>query len=102
MRPINVSKVRDPKWTGQGNEIVVNISRGEPRRTDEQMIEAITSQIQRYLAAYQPDVDATDTDLIGRTVELIAQDYIYKAGAGSVWFFRDHLMLFVSKAAGEN
>lgn len=102
MRPVNVSKVRDPKWTGKGNELVVMVSRGEPRRTNEQMIEAVSGQIERYLLGFQDEFDGSDPDLIGRAVEMIAKDYIYHAGAGSVWFLRDHLMLFVRKAAGES
>ena len=97
----NISEVRDPKWTGVGNEIAVSVSRGEPRRTDEQMIEAIASQIQRYLLGYQDEFDATDLELINRTVALIAETYIHPDGSGFVWFYRDHLFKFIRRAAEE-
>lgn len=104
MTSYNVGKVRDPNWTGQGNEIAVMVSRGEPRRTDEQMVDAISSQIERYLLGYQNEVDATDLVMIGRVVDLIAADYVYggSGGSGSVWFFRDHLMKYVRLAVEEN
>lgn len=94
----NNSQVPDPKWTGVGNEIVVCVSRGEPRRTDEQMIEAIAGQITLYLLVHGDTVLANNDELISATVELIAQDYVRGEGSSFVWLYRDHMLGFVAKA----
>lgn len=101
-RPVNRNKseARDPKWTGVGNEIMVNVSRGEPRRTDEQMIEVIAGQIERYLLAFGEEFDGTDLELINATVELIAADHVYGPGSTFVWFYRDHVYKYMRMAAG--
>lgn len=97
---VNTSRVKDPKWTGVGNEIVVSVSRGEPRRSDEQMVEAIAGQIERFLLEHGTDeFDGTDLELINRAVESIAETYVYRPGSTFVWFYRDHLFLFLRKAA---
>lgn len=100
MKAVNNSAVKDPKWTGVGNEIVVSVGRGEPRRNDDQMKEAVAGQIERYLLAFGEEFDGTDLELINRTVELIAETYIDGPASNFVWFYRDHLMLFLRKASG--
>lgn len=101
-KPVNVSKVKDPKWSGRDKEIAVLVSRGEPRRTNEQMVRAVVGQVERYLLGYVDEFDGTNLDMVERAVELIAKDYIHPVGSGRVWLQREHLLLFVRAAAGES
>lgn len=82
-----------PRWTGANNEWPILISRGEPRRTDEQMVAALSDDVTGYLAGYT-DEDLT-SDEVRRVVDLIAEDYVYPRGSQGLQLQRDHLLAYV-------
>lgn len=95
-RPVNTAKVRNPRWTGLAGEMAIIVSRGEPRRTNEQVFEAVMGQVADYLADFT-DEDAT-AELVEATCELIAKDYIEPEGSQGVFQTRESLLLFVGRA----
>lgn len=100
MRSVNTSTVRDPKWTGVDGEYAIVVSRGEPRRTDEEMRAAVLVQIGRY----QRDHADHGRAAIGRALtygearraaDLIAADYINGPGMQGVALTREHLFKYL-------
>lgn len=93
----NSSDVKDPKWTGQEGPHgwVVGVSRGEPRRTNGQMQQAVYGQVQRYLELIDMEVSDVARAL---AVQLIAKDHIDPPGSQDVRLQRFHLLLYVGKA----
>jgi hypothetical protein len=95
-RPVNTSTVRDPKWTGKHGEAAIVVGRGEPRRNNTQMQQAVHGQVQRYLTEFT-DMN-TDDMVITLTTQLIAEDHINPAGTQMVALNREHLMLYADAA----
>lgn len=89
--------MRDPNWTGVDGETAIAVSRGEPRRSDVEMQQAVFDQIQRYLAGLAAEVAAGDF-VVSMTSQLIAQDHIEPDGAQGVWLTREHLLKYVEVA----
>lgn len=96
-QPVNVSQARDPKWTGAEGEYAVIVSRGEPRRTDEQVYDVVRGQIERYLLGFTDDFDG-DLEVVYGATELIAQDYIYPLGSQGVRLQRESILKYVQTA----
>lgn len=94
---VNASKVRNPKWTGDKYEYAVVVSRGEPRRTDKQMFDAVHEQATRYLVLYEPHVFSVGA--VAQAMALIARDHIFRQGAQGVALTRAHLVRYVEVAA---
>lgn len=88
--------VRRPLWAGAAGEMAVVVSRGEPRRSDLQMEQAVAGQVRDYLLHYSR-VKVTDV-LVAVTVQLIAQDYITPDGSQGVTLTREHLLAFAKVA----
>lgn len=93
----NVSAIRDPNWTGDPNEYVIVVSRGEPRRTDTQMQQGVYSQATRYVKEFLAELAVSDVAL-ALAVQLIANDYITPGGAQQVTLSRSHFLAFLDVA----
>lgn len=94
---VNTAKVKDPQWAGRDGEYAIIVPRGEPRRTDLQMEQAVADQARRYLARtkHRPPSDL----VLAIAVQLIAKDYITPVGSQGVRLTNKHLDLFVKAAA---
>lgn len=88
--------MRRPLWTGAAGEMAVVVARGEPRRSDLEMEQAVAGQARDYLLHYCR-VRVTDV-LVAVTVQLIAEDYITPDGSQGVTLTREHLLAFVKVA----
>lgn len=95
--PGNGSKVADPKWKGLDEEYAIVVARGEPRRSNLQMEQAVAGQARRYLGQFthKPPSDL----VLALAVRLIAESYIDPQGSQGVTLTNKHLRLFVDKAA---
>lgn len=94
--PVNVSYVVPPKWTGANGEIAILVSRGEPRRTNLQMEQAVAAQVQDYLLHYGSR--KASPVLIALATQLIAGDYITPVGSQHVTLTREHLLAYAQVA----
>lgn len=94
--PVNVSHVVPPKWAGANGEIAILVSRGEPRRTNLQMEQAVAAQVQDYLLHYG-DRKASPV-LIALATQLIAEDHITPDGKQAVALTREHLFAYAQVA----
>lgn len=73
--------------------MAVVVSRGEPRRDNLQMEQAVAEQIRGYRSAgFVTDVDDMD---LARAVQLIAEDYITPVGSQAVVLNREHLLHYL-------
>lgn len=95
-RPVNTSAVKDPKWTGREGEPAVVVSRGEPRRSDQQVYDVVLHQATEYVT-HHSGVPAP-AHVIKAAVDLIAEGYIFKLGSQSVVLMREHLLRYVEIA----
>lgn len=99
--PRNQSRVSPPKWTG-GQGDMIAVSRGEPRRTDEQMIDAVEQMIREYLTAYPPRTPIATpvaADIVADICALVAADAVTPQTTG-VAVSREHLIMYVGLAHG--
>lgn len=96
-RARNTAAVRDPHWTGAPGETAIAVSRGEPRRTDRQMTDAVTAQTDRYLTAHG-DLEPLTVALITETVRMITADHITPTGSQSITLTREHLHAYAAAA----
>jgi hypothetical protein len=79
--------------------MAILVSRGEPRRSDLQMEQAVAGQVQDYLLHYGKATFKTVTPvLIALTTQLIAEDYISPVGSQYVRLTREHLFAFAQVA----
>lgn len=97
--PRNVSNVKRPKWMADDTLVwVIIVSRGEPRRTDEQMYAEVLDQVKGYTTAIgQPISD----DMAERVTAAIADDYIYPTGSPGVQIYRASMQVYLSRAKKE-
>lgn len=78
--------------------MAVVVSRGEPRRTNLQMEQAVADQARRYLAQHTTVRASTSGLAISVAVQLIAEDHINDEGAQAVMLTREHLLAYVKVA----
>jgi hypothetical protein len=99
-RPVNTSRHRSSaqKWWADdmpGSAYVILVSRGEPRRTDEQMYDIVRDEVRAWQARFNPDDPAEIVELVTAG---IASAYIYPMGSQSVRIYRDLLQSYIDKA----
>lgn len=92
----NTSKVKDPKWTAE-DELAypIVVSRGEPRRSDEQMYDAVKDQISGYREALGTPISDEHAHLAAAAIAL---DYVYKPGAQGVILTREQVRIYLAHA----
>lgn len=101
-RPVNVSAVTDPRWTGAQRELAIGVSRGEPRRTDAQMADAVRDQVRRYLAAHPP-LTPLPAPVLPVNADLLAEHLVrelVRPEAVSIMVFREHLLMHLGIVLG--
>jgi hypothetical protein len=88
--------MRTPTWTGADGEMAVIVSRGDPRRSDLQMEQAVAGQLRDYLMHHGKGQHPPT--LLALITQLIAKDYITPDGSQQVTLTREHLLAYVQVA----
>jgi hypothetical protein len=103
-QPVNTSRVTKPRWMTTDHEpreqfdFVIMVSRGEPRRSDEQMHDGVLEQVRAWQLRFNPQDPAQVADL---AAAVIAIKHIYPDGSQSVQVNRDLLDVYLAQARRE-